>query len=339
VTAEIHSVLITGGAGFIGSHFVAYLKTAHPDWQLVNLDILSYASDAPLAKEGSGRNGYVFVQGDICDRGLIEKLFETHAFDAVVNIAAETHVDRSIQDSTPFLRTNVEGTGVLLEMARAYKVRRFLQVSTDEVYGSLSMEDPPCTETSELAPNSPYAASKTSADLVARSYFQTYGVPVLITRCCNNYGPRQYPEKLIPLMVARAMDNKQLPVYGDGLNVREWIHVRDHCRALKAVLLGGLAGGIYNIGSGEDLTNITLVKKILQHLERKEDLIRFVQDRPGHDRRYAIDSAKIRNELNWSCDFSMADGLHDTFQWYCDHEDWWRPLMQEVAASRKDLSS
>lgn len=328
-------VLITGGAGFIGSNFVKYMRGVHPDWMLVNLDALTYAGNLENLKELEGDPRYVFVKGDITDRSLVQRLFEEYGFDFVVNLAAESHVDRSIREPELFLRTNVIGTQCLLDSARAawqtgkdaqgvpaYREGvKFLQVSTDEVYGALGATGL-FTEATPLAPNSPYSASKASADMVVRAYGKTFRLPVNITRCSNNYGPYQFPEKLIPLMIGNALEGAPLPVYGDGLQVRDWLFVGDHCAAIDAVLQKGRPGEVYNIGGNNEKANIEIVRLILKALGKPESLIRHVEDRLGHDRRYAIDNAKITAELGWSPAYTFEWSIAQTIDWYLDHQDW-----------------
>ena len=317
-------ILVTGGAGFIGSNFVRYLVEEHPGDSILNLDLLTYAGNLDNLTGLEGREKFRFVRGDITDLGLLEELF-SEGVDGVVNFAAESHVDRSIEDPARFLHTNVFGTQALLETAQRFRVERFLQVSTDEVYGSLEGKGR-SDEESPLAPNSPYAASKASADLLCRAYWKTYGLPVLITRCSNNYGPYQFPEKLIPLFITNALAGETLPVYGDGLYVRDWIYVRDHCRALDRVLREGRAGEVYNIGADEERTNLEITETILRALDKEVSLIRHVKDRPGHDRRYAIDSSKIRRELDWRPETSFSDGMERTVAWYTSNESWWKKI-------------
>ena len=317
-------ILVTGGAGFIGSNFVRYLVEEHPGDSILNLDLLTYAGNLDNLTGLEGREKFRFVRGDITDLGLLEELF-SEGVDGVVNFAAESHVDRSIEDPARFLHTNVFGTQALLETAQRFGVERFLQVSTDEVYGSLEGKGR-SDEESPLAPNSPYAASKASADLLCRAYWKTYGLPVLITRCSNNYGPYQFPEKLIPLFITNALAGETLPVYGDGLYVRDWIYVRDHCRALDRVLREGRAGEVYNIGADEERTNLEITETILRALDKEVSLIRHVKDRPGHDRRYAIDSSKIRRELDWRPETSFSDGMERTVAWYTSNEFWWKKI-------------
>lgn len=313
-------LMVTGGAGFIGASFIRYLWRQRDDVEIVNFDLLTYAGNLETLADVAGDPRYRFVRGDVAQRQDVEECLE-QGIDAIVNFAAETHVDRSILDSTAFIRTNVQGIQVLLEAARARKMARFVQVSTDEVYGSLGAEGK-FTEDSPLAPNSPYAASKAAADLLARAYFQTYGLEVIVTRCSNNYGPYQFPEKLIPLMILNALEGRPLPVYGDGLHRRDWIHVDDHCRALERVLWEGRPGRIYNIGGDEEKRNLEVVHRILEILGKPRDLIQFVKDRPGHDRRYALDAGRIRRELGWSPLISFEQGLEETVRWYMDHLPW-----------------
>ncbi len=318
-------ILVTGGAGFIGSNFVRYLLEVHPDDEVVNLDLLTYAGNLENLAGLEDAGNYRFVRGDIADAGLLDRLFG-QGLDLVVNFAAESHVDRSIEDPGHFLNTNILGTQALLETARRYGVTRFLQISTDEVYGSLSEEEGGFTEESPAAPNSPYSASKAAADLLCRAYFKTYDLPVVVTRCSNNYGPYQFPEKLIPLFITNALADEPLPVYGDGLYVRDWIHVRDHCIALDQVLRNGKDGEIYNIGADEERTNLEITQVILDKLGKDKGLIRHVKDRPGHDRRYAIDSSKIQGELGWRPATGFRQGMMDTIDWYIRNEAWWNKI-------------
>ncbi|MGI9950906.1 dTDP-glucose 4,6-dehydratase [Moorellaceae bacterium AZ2] len=319
-------LLITGGAGFIGCNFIRYLLKEHPDWYIVNLDKLTYAGNLENLKSVENNPCHRFVRGDIADRELVNHLFREEKFDAVANLAAESHVDRSILDPSPFIETNIKGTQVLLEAARQHGVKIFLQVSTDEVYGSLEPGDPPFTEESPLKPNSPYSASKAAADLLCRAYFRTYGVPVVITRCSNNYGPYQFPEKFIPVCITNALEGKPIPLYGDGLNIRDWIHVEDHCRALDLVLQKGRPGEVYNIGANNEHTNLEIVKTILKLMGKPESLITFVKDRPGHDRRYAIDAQKIRKELSWEPVKSFEEALSELISWYEQNPPWWNRI-------------
>ncbi len=316
------TILVTGGAGFIGSNFINHIITKRDDWNIVNLDKLTYAGNLENLKAIEKSTNYTFVKGDICNRELVDYLFSKYSFNYVINFAAESHVDRSILGSEVFFQSNVIGTNVLLETARRYKIERFLQISTDEVYGSLGAEGY-FTESTPLAPNSPYASSKASADMMAMSFYHTYGLPVLITRCSNNYGQLQFPEKLIPLMIINALHNKKLPIYGDGLNVRDWIYVIDHNRAVENVLENGKIGEVYNIGAEREMMNIEIVKLILDKLKKSEELIEYVKDRPGHDRRYAIDASKIKNELGWEPKFTFEEAMANTIDWYLQNKDWW----------------
>ena len=316
------NILITGGAGFIGSNFINQILNERDDYYLVNLDKLTYAGNLENLKHSEKKKNYRFEKGDITNNEFVAYLFEKHKIKYVINFAAESHVDRSILGSEIFFRTNVIGTNVLLEAARKFEVEKFIQVSTDEVYGSLGTEGL-FTETTSLSPNSPYSSSKASADLMALAFYHTYGLPVTITRCSNNYGPYQFPEKLIPLMIINAMNNKKLPVYGDGLYVRDWIFVHDHNKAINLVFEKGKAGEVYNIGASNEMQNIKIIKLILEHLNKPEDLIEYVKDRPGHDRRYAIDSGKIKRELNWKPDFSFQEAIKQTIDWYIQNKEWW----------------
>ncbi len=316
-------LLVTGGAGFIGSNFVHYALKEHPDWEITNLDKLTYAGNLENLKDIQDRPGYHFVKGDIADRKFVDKLLG-QGFDVIVNFAAESHVDRSILDASPFIETNIKGTQILLEGARQYKLGRFIQVSTDEVYGSI--DSGRFTEESTLSPNSPYSASKTAADLLCRAYFKTHRLPAIITRCTNNLGPYQFPEKLIPLVITNALEDKPVPVYGDGLNIRDWIFVVDHCRALDVVIQKGQPGEIYNIGGDNEKTNLELIRKLLELLDKPQGLIQFVTDRPAHDRRYALDCAKIATELGWKPAFSFEKALSATVDWYLKNESWWRSI-------------
>ncbi|MBE2940081.1 dTDP-glucose 4,6-dehydratase [Anoxybacillus flavithermus] len=318
-------VLITGGAGFIGSNFVNYMVKKYPNYQIINLDALTYAGNLENVKEVENEPNYRFVKGDITNRELVESLF-AEGVDAVVNFAAESHVDRSITDPGVFVRTNIQGTQVLLDAAKKYGVKKYVQISTDEVYGTLG-ETGYFTETTPLAPNSPYSASKAGADLLVRAYHETYGLPVNITRCSNNYGPYHFPEKLIPLMIINALNDRPLPVYGDGLNVRDWLHVEDHCSAIDLVLHKGRNGEVYNIGGNNERKNIEVVKAILQYLNKPESLIAFVEDRLGHDRRYAIDATKIREELGWQPRYTFEEGLKKTIDWYLENRSWWENIL------------
>lgn len=328
------NVLVTGGAGFIGSNFIRYLLKRDIDL-LVNLDLLTYAGNLENLNDCAGNPQYHFVHGDVQDAVLLDKLFREYRFDTVVHFAAESHVDRSITNPSTFLTTNVLGTQSLLDTAKSHwKIDpennysreympgvRFLQVSTDEVYGSLGPVGR-FTETSPIAPNSPYSASKASADLLVRSYYQTFGLPVNITRCSNNYGPYQFPEKLIPLMICNANADRPLPIYGDGLQIRDWLHVEDHCAAIYAVLTQGSIGEVYNIGGNQEHTNIEIARFIIDALGKSDKLITYVQDRPGHDRRYAIDRSKISAKLGWKPLYTFEEGMKETIQWYLAHQAW-----------------
>ena len=321
------NVLVTGGCGFIGSNFIRHLLQRRDGYQVTNLDTLTYAGNPANLDDVQGDPHYTFVQGDIGDRTLVEQVLGA-GVEAIVHLAAESHVDRSILDATDCVRTNVVGTQVLLEAARQWGVRRFVQVSTDEVYGSLGplgrfMEDSP------LAPSSPYAASKAAADLLVRAYVQTYGVPAMITRACNNYGPCQFPEKVIPLFITNAIEGRSLPVYGDGQHVREWLFVEDHCEGLERVLQAGRVGEIYNLGGGQECTNLELARLIVRAVGLSEAAIQLVKDRPAHDRRYALSSAKMATELHWRPCTPLAEGLARTVAWYQQHTTWWQRLKDE----------
>jgi len=324
-------ILVTGGLGFIGSNFIRYILNETKDIKIINIDNITYAGNPKnlLNVEKDNPERYHFVKGDICDNYIVEEIFSEYKPDAVINFAAESHVDRSIEDPNVFINTNVLGTANLLSVARKYwegkyGEKRFLQVSTDEVYGSLPEEQAEMkfTEKTPLDPHSPYSASKTSADLIAKSYYDTFKFPVFITRCSNNYGPYQFPEKLIPLMISRAMKSEQLPVYGDGKQIRDWLYVEDHCSAIKTVLEKGKYGEVYNIGGNSEMMNIDIVKLILGHLGKPESLIKYVTDRPGHDRRYAIDASKIKKDLGWEPHHRFEDRIKDTINWYIDNSKW-----------------
>jgi dTDP-glucose 4,6-dehydratase len=320
------NVLVTGGCGFIGSNLVKYLRRVRPDWTIVNLDKLTYAGNLETHKELEADPKHIFVRGDVANREFVEHLLGVHKIDAVMHLAAESHVDRSILGPEAFVVANVLGTQQLLEASRVRGIKRFLMVSTDEVYGSLGPTGY-FTETSPLQPSSPYSASKTSSDLLALAWHHTFGMDVVVTRCSNNYGRYQFPEKLIPLMVVNALHDKPLPVYGDGANVRDWLHVEDHCSALLTALEKGKAGQVYNIGGNSERKNIEIVKAILGLLGKPESLIKYVKDRPGHDRRYAIDPTKIRTELGWTPAHTFEEGLKETVRWYVDNAAWWERVM------------
>ena len=317
-------LLITGGAGFIGANFVRHILETYPDYKLINYDKLTYAGNLEnLAGLEDNRN-YTFVRGDIADRKQVGEVMSA-GVDVVLNFAAESHVDRSLEEAAVFIQTNVLGTQVLLEAALEHKIDRFIQISTDEVYGSLGPTGS-FTEKTPLAPNSPYAATKAAADLMVRAYFESFGVQAIITRCSNNYGPYQFPEKLIPLFITNALEDTPLPVYGDGLYIRDWIHVIDHCRALDLALHRGKPGEIYNIGGGDERTNLEITKLILKHLKKSESLITHVKDRPGHDRRYAIDCSKLKRELGFETSMTLEDGLKQTMDWYIQNRPWWEKV-------------
>lgn len=317
-------VLITGGAGFIGSNFVHYMLVRYPSYEIINLDALTYAGNLENLTSIQEYSQYTFVKGDISNVELVNSLFE-QGIDTVIHFAAESHVDRSILEPDVFVKTNVLGTQVLLEAARKYNVMKFVHVSTDEVYGTLE-ETGLFTEETPLSPNSPYSASKAGSDLLVRAYHETFGLPINITRCSNNYGPFQFPEKLIPLMIANALSDKALPVYGDGLNIRDWLYVEDHCSAIDLVLHKGINGEVYNIGGNNERTNIQIIQTILRELGKPESLIQFVKDRPGHDRRYGIDATKITEELGWKPRHNFETGIHETIRWYLDNQDWWKRI-------------
>ncbi len=314
------ALLVTGGCGFIGSNFIRHVLETDPQVRVVNFDKLTYAGNLANLADVAGDPRYRFVRGDVTDRDAVAKVLEGGVA-GILHFAAESHVDRSIQDSGPFLQTNVIGTQVLLDAARRFNIPRYLQVSTDEVYGSLG-ETGAFTEDTPLAPNSPYAASKAAADLLVRSYVHTFGMPALVTRCSNNYGPWQFPEKLLPLFITNLLRDEPIPVYGDGLNVRDWIHVRDHCAGIYRVWQGGRVGEIYNLGGRCERNNLELTHTLLDVMGKPRSLIRFVKDRPGHDRRYAIDCAKIEHELGWRPEMSFEEGLRDTVRWYREHAEW-----------------
>lgn len=322
----MQSILVTGGAGFIGSNFIRYMLQNYSDIKIVNFDKLTYAGNLENLRDVEGNPNYHFVKGDIYNQELVEYVVQEFEVDAIINFAAESHVDRSILGPEVFIRTNILGTQVLLEVTKKFELEKFIQISTDEVYGSLGPEGK-FTEDMPLSPNSPYAASKAGADLLCRTYFKTFGVPVIITRCSNNFGPYQFPEKLIPLMIINALNDEPLPVYGDGENIRDWIYVIDHCRAIDLVLQKGKPGEIYNIGASNEWRNIDIVKLILKKLGKPESLIKFVKDRPGHDRRYAMDWTKIKVELGWEPIYNFEDALTETINWYIQNENWWKRII------------
>ncbi|MGI6447911.1 MAG: dTDP-glucose 4,6-dehydratase [Methanobrevibacter boviskoreani] len=313
------TVLVTGGAGFIGSNFLRYMVNKYPNYDFINLDALTYCGNLENLKDIEDKDNYSFVKGNVCDTELVNGIVEN--VDYIVHFAAESHVDRSIEDPGIFIKSNILGTQTLLDASKKNDIRKFLQVSTDEVYGSLGPEGY-FTEQTPLQANSPYSASKAGADLMVRAYHNTFDLPVNITRCSNNYGPYQFPEKLIPLMISNAIENKELPVYGDGKNIRDWLHVYDHCTGIDLVLHKGKAGEVYNIGGHNERANIDIVKLILKELDKPESLIKFVSDRLGHDRRYAIDSSKIRRDLGWKPKYTFEEGIIETIHWYLDNQDW-----------------
>ena len=322
-------VLVTGGAGFIGGNFVHHMVNKYPDYQIVNLDLLTYAGNLETLKPVEDKPNYKFVKGDIADEAFIMDLFEKEKFDVVVNFAAESHVDRSIEDPGIFVQTNVMGTRVLLDASRKFGVKRYHQVSTDEVYGDLPLDRPDLffTENTPIHTSSPYSASKASADLFVLAYHRTFGTPVTVSRCSNNYGPYHFPEKLIPLMIANALNDKPLPLYGKGENVRDWLYVEDHCRAIDLIIHKGRVGEVYNVGGHNEMKNIDIVKIICKELGKPESLITYVTDRKGHDMRYAIDPTKIHNELGWLPETKFADGIKKTIQWYLDNKEWWETII------------
>lgn len=323
------NIIITGGAGFIGSNFVFHMLREHPQDRVICLDKLTYAGNLSTLAPVMGQDNFRFVKADICDRDAVYSLFEEEHPDVVVNFAAESHVDRSIENPAIFLETNIMGTAVLMDACRKYGIQRYHQVSTDEVYGDLPLDRPDLffTETTPIHTSSPYSSSKASADLLVLAYHRTYGLPVTISRCSNNYGPYHFPEKLIPLMIINALHDKPLPIYGDGLNVRDWLYVEDHCRAIDLILQKGRVGEVYNVGGHNEMKNIDIVKLICKALGKPASLIHHVTDRKGHDRRYAIDPTKIHEELGWLPETKFADGIKKTIQWYLDHEDWWQPII------------
>ncbi len=333
------TILVTGGAGFIGSNFIRYMLNKYKNYTIINLDLLTYAGNLDNLKEIENNPNYKFIKGDIADRTSAKKIFTEYNIDYIINFAAESHVDRSIEDPEIFVKTNILGTQVLLDIAKqtwhtgkekqGYPTYRpgvkYLQISTDEVYGALGKTGM-FTETTPLSPNSPYSASKASADLLVRAYSETYKLPINITRCSNNYGPYQYTEKLIPLMIANTLEDKKLPVYGDGMQIRDWLHVEDHCSAIDCVLHKGKIGEVYNIGGNNEKANIEIVKQINHTLDKTEDLITYVKDRLGHDRRYAIDNTKITTELGWSPSYTFEEGIQKTIKWYLTHREWWEKI-------------
>lgn len=323
------TIIVTGGAGFIGSNFVFHMLQAHPDYRIVCLDKLTYAGNLSTLEPVLQQDNFRFVKADICDRQAVDKLFQEEKPDIVVNFAAESHVDRSIENPGIFLETNIMGTAVLMDACRKYGIQRYHQVSTDEVYGDLPLDRPDLffTEETPLHTSSPYSSSKASADLLVMAYYRTYGLPVTISRCSNNYGPYHFPEKLIPLMIANALADKPLPVYGNGENVRDWLYVEDHCRAIDLIIHNGKVGEVYNVGGHNEKRNIDIVRIICQELRKPESLIVHVEDRKGHDRRYAIDPAKIHRELGWLPETKFEDGIKKTIKWYLEHKKWWQDII------------
>ena len=322
-------IIVTGGAGFIGGNFIHHMVNKYPDYEIINLDVLTYAGNLETLKPVEDKPNYKFIKGDIADRKFIFDLFEKEKPDMVVNFAAESHVDRSVVDPESFVRTNVMGTTTLLDACKTYGIKRYHQVSTDEVYGDLPLDRPDLffTEETPIHTSSPYSSSKAGADLLVLAYHRTYGLPVTISRCSNNYGPYHFPEKLIPLMIANALNDKPLPVYGEGLNVRDWLYVEDHCKAIDLIIHKGRVGEVYNIGGHNEMKNIDIVKIICKELGKPESLITYVTDRKGHDMRYAIDPTKIHNELGWLPETMFADGIKKTIQWYLDNKEWWETII------------
>ena len=323
------TLFVTGGAGFIGSNFIFFMQETYPDCRIVCLDKLTYAGNLSTLEPVLGNQNFRFVKVDICNREHIESLFEEEHPDVIVNFAAESHVDRSIENPDVFLQTNIMGTAVLMDACRKYGIIRYHQVSTDEVYGDLPLErkDLFFTEETPIRTSSPYSSSKAGADLLVQAYHRTYGLPVTISRCSNNYGPYQFPEKLIPLMIANALADKALPVYGEGINVRDWLYVEDHCRAIDLILRKGKVGEVYNVGGHNEMRNIDIVKLICRELGKPESLITYVEDRKGHDMRYAIDPSKIYSELGWTPETNFEIGIKKTIDWYLENEDWWEPII------------
>lgn len=325
------TIIVTGGAGFIGSNFIYHMLKEHPAYRIICLDKLTYAGNLSTLEPAMDNPNFLFVKGDICDRNAVYELFKEQKPDMVVNFAAESHVDRSIENPDVFLETNIKGTAVLMDACRQYGIKRYHQVSTDEVYGDLPLDRPDLffTEETPLHTSSPYSSSKAGADLLVMAYHRTYGLPVTISRCSNNYGPYHFPEKLIPLMITNALADKPLPVYGEGINVRDWLYVEDHCKAIDLIIHKGTVGEVYNIGGHNEMRNIDIVKLICKELNKPESLITYVTDRKGHDMRYAIDPTKIHKELGWLPETKFADGIKKTIKWYLENEKWWKPLLHE----------
>ncbi|MFV0392886.1 MAG: dTDP-glucose 4,6-dehydratase [Coprobacillaceae bacterium] len=322
-------ILVTGGAGFIGGNFVHYMVDKYPEDEIVNLDALTYAGNLETCASVESKPNYKFIKGDIADRDFIFKLFEDEKFDVVVNFAAESHVDRSIEDPEIFVRTNVMGTTTLLDACNKYGIKRYHQVSTDEVYGDLPLDRPDLffIEETPLHTSSPYSSAKAAADLFVLAYYRTFGLPVTISRCSNNYGPYHFPEKLIPLMISRALADEELPVYGKGDNVRDWLHVYDHCVAIDLIVRNGREGEVYNVGGHNERTNLEVVETILEALDKPKSLIKYVEDRKGHDQRYAIDPKKLETELGWKPKYNFDTGIQQTIQWYLDNKEWWQNIL------------
>lgn len=323
------NLLVTGGAGFIGSNFIYYILNKYPDYRIVCLDALTYAANLETLSDAMSNKNFKFAKGNICDKEFVFELYETEKFDIVINFAAESHVDRSIENPNIFINTNIVGTQVLMDACRKFNTSRFHQVSTDEVYGDLPLDRPDLffTEETPIHTSSPYSASKASADLLALAYYRTFKIPITISRCSNNYGAYQFPEKLIPLMISRACNDQSLPVYGNGKNVRDWLFVEDHCSAIDLIIHNGKIGEVYNIGGHNEKTNIDVVKAILRELDKPETLITYVTDRAGHDMRYAIDPAKIRSALGWEPKTLFDEGIKKTIKWYLDNRDWWKNII------------
>lgn len=323
------TIIVTGGAGFIGSNFIFYMLKKYPEYRIICLDKLTYAGNLSTLAPIMHNPKFRFVKADICDRVAVDGLFEEETPDVVVNFAAESHVDRSIEDPEIFLKTNILGTATLMDACRKYNVKRYHQVSTDEVYGDLPLDKPDLffTENTPIHTSSPYSSSKASADLLVLAYYRTYGLPVSISRCSNNYGPYHFPEKLIPLMIANALNEKPLPVYGEGINVRDWLYVEDHCKAIDLIIHKGKVGEVYNVGGHNEMRNIDIVKLICKELGKSEGLITYVKDRKGHDMRYAIDPSKIHGELGWLPETSFNDGIKKTIQWYLENREWWETII------------
>ena len=319
------NILVTGGMGFIGSNFISYMLNKYADYNIVNLDLITYAANVESLRSLEGDSRHTFIKGDIGDKQLVNSIIKEHQIQIIVNFAAESHVDRSISDPGVFVKTNVLGTQVLLDAANQNNINKFVQISTDEVYGSLG-EAGYFTEETPLAPNSPYSASKAGADLLVRAYYETFNLPINITRCSNNYGPYQFPEKLIPLIVTNALEGKELPIYGDGKNIRDWLHVTDHCSAIDLVIHQGKEGEVYNIGGNNEKTNNEIVQLIVEKLGVSADLITYVPDRLGHDRRYAIDSGKISKQLGWTPKYNFDSGILETIEWYISNRQWWESI-------------